>query len=765
MRPLIVIALGIFILCVDLAAAETIYVRLDGGGDAVTIQDGIDAAVDGDTVLVAAGYYKGDGNRDIDFSGKAIVVKSESGAPATIIDCRGAFFDGLHRGFYFHSGEDTSSVLEGFTIYRGVSDRGGGICCIGSSPLIVKNIIVNNVAEIGGGIYCSESACVIRDNIIEHSNLIWENRFTTARPLTVDARTMKKYNEGYIGAGIYIINSSVKIIGNTINFNYAAFSGGGIYCYSSSAEIRDNHISRNLAFYANGGGIYCEQANAVISRNKIMSNQTDEGAGGIHSRESELLIERNEFTDNFGYYHGSAITSHGDRSITIRENFIHDNGSAWSAGGVELSSSPAVVTHNTIQGNYGHSGGGLNVNGDSSTSVTDNEICGNHGGRGGGIYCKGSPKIERNIIIGNTAWEWSGGGLYCEDSKSVIRYNVICRNRAMDYGAGIDCDDSSPLIAQNTIADNSSDYSGGGIYCRNGSCPDIRNCIVTGTHLTNAKTVVAGIVSHSPGSIPSVSCSDVFGNDGGNYVGMPDQTGLNGNISMDPLFCDAGDNEYSLDAISPCLPGNHPNARACGLIGALGIGCGGHVATLLRDHSFSVESGDAILRWELTAYEKPSNMRIYRSNSTELPFERLAEPDIVVRDLLYSYIERGLEPGETYRYRVYIEEDGREKMLFETDPVSVPKLQLTLFQNYPNPFNPSTAIRFYIPESSPVRVNVYTVAGTLIDCIVDEVKMRGFHTVEWDGTDKAGRPVATGIYMYRIINRKRTAAKKMVLVR
>ena len=65
-------------------------------GDRSTIQAGIDGAVDGDTILVADGTYTGDGNKDIDFTGKAIVVISENGTENCVIDCED---DG--RGFIF----------------------------------------------------------------------------------------------------------------------------------------------------------------------------------------------------------------------------------------------------------------------------------------------------------------------------------------------------------------------------------------------------------------------------------------------------------------------------------------------------------------------------------------------------------------------------------------------------------------------------------------------------------------------------------------
>ncbi len=67
----------------------------------------------------------------------------------------------------------------------------------------------------------------------------------------------------------------------------------------------------------------------------------------------------------------------------------------------------------------------------------------------------------------------------------------------------------------------------------------------------------------------SVDCSDVWNNSGGDYLGLPDQTGLNQNISGDPVFCDAGAGDYSLRSDSPCLPG----ATGCGLMGARDQGC------------------------------------------------------------------------------------------------------------------------------------------------------------------------------------------------
>ena len=80
-----------------------------------TIQLGVDAAIAGDTVLVAPGIYAGPGNHDIDLHGKAIVLRSSGGMAVTTIDCGGSSGT-VRRGFYLHSGESVTTVIEGFTV-------------------------------------------------------------------------------------------------------------------------------------------------------------------------------------------------------------------------------------------------------------------------------------------------------------------------------------------------------------------------------------------------------------------------------------------------------------------------------------------------------------------------------------------------------------------------------------------------------------------------------------------------------------------------
>jgi hypothetical protein len=144
-----------------------IYVDDDGPADFATIQAAIDDANDGDTVLVAPGIYTGDGNRDIDFGGKAITVKSENVPGTCIVDAQGSW-NNWHRGFYFHSGEQADSVLDGFTVTGGYPDLygGGGILCSRSSPTIRNCVIVGNVGPGAGGLGLGGSDTVVSDCII-----------------------------------------------------------------------------------------------------------------------------------------------------------------------------------------------------------------------------------------------------------------------------------------------------------------------------------------------------------------------------------------------------------------------------------------------------------------------------------------------------------------------------------------------------------------------------------------------------------------------
>src|SRR5262245_49522958 len=101
-------------------------------GDYATMQAAIDASANGDVIIVADGAYLGPGNRDLDFGGRAITLRSANGAAHCMIDCAGSGFNDHHRAFNFHANETAASLVQGFTIINGSLNPGGAVFCLGS---------------------------------------------------------------------------------------------------------------------------------------------------------------------------------------------------------------------------------------------------------------------------------------------------------------------------------------------------------------------------------------------------------------------------------------------------------------------------------------------------------------------------------------------------------------------------------------------------------------------------------------------------------
>ena len=201
------------VFCISFANAAEIHVPQDQP----TIQAGIAAAVNGDTVIVAPGRYV----ENVDFLGKAVTLRSTSPESPSIVDQ--TIIDGGEIGpcVSFKRGENQASVLDGFCLTRGKAKAylptgmaGGGIYCMNSSPTIRGNTMKWNQADLGAGVYCGNSNASILGNVIEH-------------------------NAG--GAALYCVDSSVLIDNNSIESNPA----GIVLDRDGSSIVRRNYISGN----------------------------------------------------------------------------------------------------------------------------------------------------------------------------------------------------------------------------------------------------------------------------------------------------------------------------------------------------------------------------------------------------------------------------------------------------------------------------------------------------------------------------------------
>lgn len=91
--------------------------------------------------------------------------------------------------------------------------------------------------------------------------------------------------------------------------------------------------------------------------------------------------------------------------------------------------------------------------------------------------------------------------------------------------------------------------------------------------------------------------------------------------------------------------------------------------------------------------------------------------------------------------------------------------EFKVHQNFPNPFNPETEIRFALTKDSHVVLNIYNTVGHHIGTLIDTQYAAGFHSVHWDGKDRNGSPVSSGVYLYQIQVGEFSQVKKMSLIR
>jgi hypothetical protein len=249
-----------------------------------TVQDAIIAAAPGDTVVVRPGTYV----ENIDFLGKAIIVKSESGPDVTTLD-------GGQTGsvVFFGNGEVSDSVIEGFTISNGTGTDingkfcGGGILCgPAASPTITGNIIRDNDCWNGGGIhnYGASSPIITNNHFIDNTckNGGAVDNVEDSMP-TITNNVMTGNSAPTYGGAIRCFDGCHALIeGNIITDNAAdSGRGGGIYNYHASPTIRNNILSGNRSLKC-GGGIYCKVSSPIIENNRIFNNSTTgEYGGGI----------------------------------------------------------------------------------------------------------------------------------------------------------------------------------------------------------------------------------------------------------------------------------------------------------------------------------------------------------------------------------------------------------------------------------------------------------------------------------------------------
>jgi len=451
--------------------ARVWYVDAATGGDPLedgsaahpfdTIQEGLEAASDGDTVEVAAGTYE----ETLYWVSKDLALVGADAGTA-IVDAGAA--GRCLRMRYVPGG----ALVEGLTFTNGSAHGGGGILLEYSSPALENCVVTgNHSSDCGGGVF------VLAGNPSLINNTIAKN--TTV----VD------------GGGIFLRTCTAALQGNTIreNASTAAFGGGLYVADSSSATLTNNTFEANSCHYWGGGVFVGSGSSVVMNGNTLSGNDADAGGGLAARSKAWLYAENNRFTNNCANSGGAANIA--DATVILIGNTISDNTtirdgavSVWCCqsatfigntitrnvaggfgGAMRLDFSQATMISNTISDNTAsYRGGAFAFWNDAVVELSGNTFTGNYsGGRGGALSaCDTTLTLDDNVISGNTSTN-SGGGLYITRSTATLTVNTISANTSDGHGGGVAFGgDTLATLEGNSIQRNKAASRGGGIFLR-----------------------------------------------------------------------------------------------------------------------------------------------------------------------------------------------------------------------------------------------------------------------------------------------------------
>ena len=797
MRILLLI-LVVILPCIVLAT--TITVKQDGTGDYTLIQAAIEAANNGDTVLVHPGTYV----ENINYIGKSISVCSLEAIAGDSTYISRTIINGNRNGpcVAFLNAEQNAS-LRGFTLTNGTG------------------YIANDEHTRGGGV-------LIRNTYMTGSSISLTNCEITG-------------NYAGLGAGISSTNASLCLSGLNIHHNYSLAQGGGIHIVGASNIVPNivfDPVNR-CSVYENYGA-----APVDVSIVDIPANLTIYLGKASINPPSTFYIGRHNNIPSLQQYHDTVIAEQAHRNEINRDFYVSPNGDDNNSGispdepmrsitramHLIASDSLEVKTIHLLPGVYeeGESAQlypipiksytNLIGAGSDLVTLTSSVIC-----TIGYPRFINARKARHNTISGFTMTESVPSNrhpyanpstqdqLYLNDvvitdiqtcERGAFRINIP---RNVEINKLVIKYITTPYIVVdfNEIHDSKvSNSTFTNIHCTYVS----DDPIFTGPALMSFRVVDSFTFENNEVSNLSVQndqdtfCISLWNPWGTEEVNVRVSNCLFDNIKTNEdraiLF---GSNDYSNVEISNCtLYNNYGSDAAVGLIGDVSMrnnifynpdaeheivmyapsqfqsACnldvdysyirGGEVSINNTSSYNSLNYGEHNLCTGPLFAGTDTGMENYLRLAPGSPCINAGTPDAAGSSLL-PYDLAGNWRIWDGRIDMGCYEFGSEPWVAIDDPVlSVPD-QLVLMQNYPNPFNPSTTISYILPEASEITLSVYNLKGQLVRTLVEGLKPSGLHQVVWDGKDKLNRQAASGVYFIRLQSGKTSKTRKMLLMK
>lgn len=300
-----------------------------------------------------------------------------------------------------------------------------------------------------------------------------------------------------------------------------------------------------------GGAVICNDSSPRISRCIFFRNRAHWNAGALKCMHAHPALADCRFEENRAEIFGGAIFGsaecHPDfTDCTFLANTVGQGGGAAS---FDLATR-ATFTRCRVERNVAATCGGGIMSWCATLDLTDCGFFDNDAGTfgmGGGLYDGGTGSggtLTGCTFSGNRA-ELYGGGMYHEGTQVTLTHCTFHGN-------------ASPL--------------GGGLFCYN-PWPD--PTVTVTNAIFSFSTEGEGVRAWNATSVPALTCCDIYGNAGGDWVGpIAPQAGVHGNLSADPLYCDVSRGDFRLSATSPCVTRGELAHCGGGFLGAWEIGCG-----------------------------------------------------------------------------------------------------------------------------------------------------------------------------------------------
>jgi hypothetical protein len=475
------------------------------------------------------------------------------------------------------------------------------------------------------------------------------------------------------------------------------------------------HIDRNDR---TGGGVRVTRSVALFEHSVIRDNRLDVGT-------------ESGYGGGIGIEYGSAVVM---RHCTVKRNLV--TGASWDS--------------ESLDSRYLGHGGGLSAYYLSSVLLLDCMVSGNTslGENGGGIFTFMSAFSAIHSVVSENLL-WNQGGRYSSHVRPYMQVEWYG-----GHGAAIKEVNSRVLFTNCIIVDNVVKPSGS--FISGAGRVGFQSCIIWGN---------VGDMEYIDAEYSAIQLES-----SSEYVG--------GNIGLDPEFINHHMGDYSLQTSSPCIDTGDPRLPRDSDGSRVDMGIASYLLTrpviaIVRKPSPGTDISLPVANFGT------EDLIVYRidltpafSTTTVFPITIASDSSTVIR---LTYNGSALDADVATIQHSDTTTGPVEVRITGVSATSVgsnnPLPRFHLSQNAPNPFNPTTTLRFTLETGGDAVLAIYDVTGRHVRTLVSGPMDAGAHQVVWDGTDDAGRAVASGVYMCQLRwtahdgNSVHSESRKMLLLR